>query len=63
MPWYFNPITTCKALNKIANRYESSALQDLRSVLDHATELIWRKQEHYHESNQQKGGGSMIMDI
>ncbi|MDD2736802.1 MAG: hypothetical protein PHF56_22945 [Desulfuromonadaceae bacterium] len=63
MPWYFNPVTTCKALNKIACHYETSALQDLRSALDHATELIRRKQEHYYKSNQQKGGGPMIMDI
>lgn len=62
MPWYFNPVTTCKALNKIASRYEHSALQDLRSILDHATELILRKQEHYYECNQQKGGGFMITD-
>ena len=53
MPWYTNPVITCRVLNKIATRYESSALQDLRSVLDHATELIWRKQVHYYESNQQ----------
>lgn len=62
MPWYINPVLTCKVLNKIANRYERSVLQDLRSVLDRATELIWRKQEQYYESNQQKGGGFMIID-
>lgn len=62
MPWYTNPVVTCKALDKIASRYEHSALQDLRSVLDHATELILRKQVHYYERNQQKGGGLMITD-
>lgn len=51
MPWYINHVLTCKVLNKIANRYDRSALQELKSVLDHATELIWRKQERYYEMN------------
>jgi hypothetical protein len=54
MPWYTNPVITCKVLNKIADRYERNALHDLKSVLDRATELIWKKQEHYFESNHQK---------
>lgn len=56
MPWYFNSVTTCKALNKIVSCSEISGLQDLRSVLDHATELIWRIQKHFYESSQHKGG-------
>jgi len=54
MPWYTNPVITCKVLNKIANRYERTELKNLKSVLDHATELIWRKQENYYDSSQQK---------
>ena len=54
MPWYTNPVITCKVLNKIANHHERTTLQDLKSVLDRATELIWMKQEHYYEINQQK---------
>lgn len=53
MPWYTNHKITCKVLNRIANRYSRSSLQDLKSVLDHATETIWRKQEHYYNSLQQ----------
>jgi hypothetical protein len=54
MPWYTNPLVTCKVLNKIANRHDSSKLLDLKSALDHATELIWKKQEQYYESNRQR---------
>lgn len=54
MPWYTNPVITCKVLNKIANRYERTALQDLKSVLDHVTKLIWVKQEHYYENTHQQ---------
>jgi hypothetical protein len=54
MPWYTNPVITCKVLNKIANRYERTALQELKSVLDHVTRLIWVKQEQYYESIQQQ---------
>jgi len=48
MPWYTNPTLTCKVLEKIANRYERTELQDLKSVMDHAATLIWRKQECYY---------------
>jgi arsenate reductase-like glutaredoxin family protein len=47
MPWYTNHIITCKVLNRIANRYDRSSLQDLHSHLDKVTELLWRKQEQY----------------
>ena len=53
MPWYTNHIITCKVLNRIARRYERyepSALQNLSSVLDYATESIWRKQEQYYKT-------------
>lgn len=54
MPWYTNPDTTCKVLNRLANRYEHQTLAGLKSLLDHATQLIWVKQERYYESNQQR---------
>ena len=52
MPWYTNPAITCKVLNRIASRYEGSSLQNLKYILDHATELIWRKQEQYYGNDQ-----------
>ena len=48
MPWYTDHNITCKVLNRIARRYERSSLNDQRVVLDHATETLWRKQEHYY---------------
>jgi hypothetical protein len=48
MPWYTDPVITCKVLNRIASRYESSSLQDLKFILDRVTESIWRKQEQYY---------------
>jgi hypothetical protein len=51
MPWYKNPATICKVLDKIANRYENSSLQQLRSALDSVTDLIWKKQEHYYKAH------------
>ena len=48
MPWYTNPALTCKVLNRIATRYELSALQELNIVLDNAVALILSKQEQYH---------------
>jgi len=50
MPWYKNPLTTCKVLDRIARRYESSSLQQLRDVIDYVTELIWTKQDHYNKA-------------
>jgi hypothetical protein len=52
MPWYTNPVITCKVLNRIASRYEHLSLENLKFVLDHATESIWRKQEQYYENCQ-----------
>lgn len=54
MPWYTDPKATCKVLNKIATRYELSAVQDLRSVLDSAVAAILRKQDHYYEESSHK---------
>jgi len=48
MPWYMNPSSTCKVLNRIANRHTRAELRELRQVLDHVTEKIWAKQECYH---------------
>lgn len=52
MPWYINPVKTTQVLNKIANRYTCSTLQDLRSVLDNVTELVRRKQDQYYDNAQ-----------
>lgn len=50
MPWYMNPVETRKVLNRIANRYRYTQLQDLRVILDQATQLIWTKQENYYQN-------------
>jgi hypothetical protein len=50
MPWYTNPVKTCKVLNRVANRYSNSKLEEFKAVLDAVTELIWRKQERYYET-------------
>lgn len=50
MPWYMNPNETCRVLNRIASKYNSSQLHDLKTVLDQATQLIWAKQESYYQS-------------
>lgn len=47
MPWYMNPVITCKVLNRLANRHSRDPLQDLNALLDHATQLLWSKQENY----------------
>ena len=47
MPWYMYPIITCRVLNRIANRHPRASIQDLSNLLDNATQLLWRKQEHY----------------
>lgn len=52
MPWYSNPVITCKVLSRIAHRYEHLSLQDLKSLLDNVTGLLWMKLEHYYESRQ-----------
>jgi hypothetical protein len=45
-----NPVETCKVLNRIANRHQRTTLQDLKAVLDQATQLIWEKQENYYQN-------------
>ncbi|NTW98554.1 MAG: hypothetical protein HGB35_01175 [Geobacteraceae bacterium] len=54
MPWYTDPVTTCKVLDKIATRYERIELYDLKSVLDSAVALLLKKQEQYLESTQRQ---------
>jgi len=53
MPWYTNPVKTCKLLNRIANRHQCTSLHNIRTVLDYATESIWKKQEQYYKTHQQ----------
>lgn len=48
MPWYMNPVKTCKVLNRIANRHRRAPLHDLTAVLDQVTEKLWNKQERYY---------------
>jgi hypothetical protein len=50
MPWYINPVKTCKVLNRIATRYPRANLQDLKTTLDNATQLLWSKQERFCNS-------------
>ena len=50
MPWYINPVLTCKVLNRIANRYPRANLQDLKTTLDNVTQSLWSKQEQYYNS-------------
>jgi len=58
MPWYMNPIRTCKVLNRIANRHRHVPLRDLNSVLDQATEKLWNKQECYYSKSSSRPGAS-----
>lgn len=48
MPWYNNPETTCKVLNRIADKYRHAPLQDLNKIMDYATQLLWIKQERFY---------------
>lgn len=52
MPWYINPVITCNVLNRIANRHPRTTLQDLNKTLEHATQLLWSKQERYYKNRQ-----------
>ncbi len=54
MPWYTDPVTTCKVLDKIATHYERTSLRDLKSVLDNVVASILKKQEHYREDAQRQ---------
>ena len=49
MPWYMYPAITCRVLNRLANRNQHAALREVHTLLDHATQKIWHKQEHYYE--------------
>ena len=55
MPWYMNPISTRKVINRIANHYSCASLQDLQSVLDRATQRLWDKQDCYCKKITRKG--------
>lgn len=55
MPWYKNPATVCKVVNRIASRYDRASLQNLRDALDYVTESIWRKQEKYYKTTSARG--------
>jgi hypothetical protein len=50
MPWYTNPATTCKVLNRIADRHPHATLTDLKTALDNATDLIWNKREQFYNN-------------
>lgn len=53
MPWYMFPTRTCQVMNRLARKYSSASLEDLRQALDNATELLWHKVENFyaHHSN------------
>jgi hypothetical protein len=53
MPWFMNPAITCKVLNRLANRHSRESLRDLNALLDHATQLLWRKQECFMGGHRQ----------
>ena len=55
MPWYMNPISTRKVINRIASRHSRDSLTELQHILDHATQLLWNKQEFYFKKVQHKG--------
>lgn len=55
MPWYINPTSTRKVINRIADRHSRDSLQELQSVLDRATQSLWNKQEYYYKKIQRKG--------
>ena len=44
-----SPDITCRVLNRIANRHPGTDIQNLTSILDYATQLLWSKQEQFHE--------------
>jgi len=50
MPWYMNPVTTCKVLNRIANRSARVSLRELTVLLDQTTDKLWSKQEEYNSA-------------
>jgi hypothetical protein len=52
MPWYMNPIITCKVLNRIASRNSQASLKELGSLLDFMTQTLWSKQERFLEKQE-----------
>jgi len=59
MPWYTNPSRTSKVLHRIANRHSASSLTDLKSTIDSAAEMLWKKQEHYYRTKAGHHSNSM----
>lgn len=47
MPWYMNPASSRKVVNRIASRYSRASLQELGSALDLVTQRLWSKQEFF----------------
>lgn len=54
MPWYMNPTSSRKVINRIAASHSHDSLKELQDVLDRATQGLWRKQEYYHTMIQRK---------
>lgn len=52
MPWYINPTSTRKVINRIASRHSCDSLKELQGVLDRATQILWNKQAYYYKKNQ-----------
>lgn len=48
MPWYCNPTTTCKVMNRIASRYPYATITDLNIILGSASQILWDKQDRYY---------------
>lgn len=60
MPWYMNPKTTCRVMNRIASRYSHAPLKDVQAVLDLATQRLWHKQEYYYEKSRHTSSGNVV---
>lgn len=51
MPWYMNPSSTRRVVNRIALHYSRLSIQEQAAALDHVTQRLWHKQEFFHENN------------
>lgn len=47
-PWYLNPATIRKVLDRIANQHACVPLRDLNELLGQAADRLWSKQEKYY---------------
>lgn len=52
-PWYMDTSKQCKVMNRIAEFHRESSLEDLRSVLDTATQMLWQKVERFYNRRPQ----------